>query len=128
MAEKKIHLSLVTPEERVFEGEVSSIIIPAVSGLLGILPGHLPIVSQLGVGIVKIETEEGPKYIGVYRGYLEFFYNKANILTGHAITTTFEQREETITQLKKKHEIVQKITEETKRVTKAMASLKTLEK
>jgi F-type H+-transporting ATPase subunit epsilon len=128
MPEKKISLSIVTPEEQIYEGKVNSIVIPAVTGLMGILPGHLPIVSQLGIGIVKIETEKGAEYIGIQGGYLDFLYNKANILTARAIVTTFEKRKETVGRLKEKHKIVQEITEETKKVARAIASLKTLRK
>lgn len=126
MAGKKIQFSLVTPEKQVFEGKVTSIIVPGANGSLGILPDHIPIVSQLGVGIIKIGTDEGPKYFGVQRGYMEFLYNKANILTEYAIPTTFNEREETLKKLKEKYKIVQEITEETKKIVKATASLKSL--
>lgn len=128
MPEKKIDLSIVTPERQVYEGKVSSLVIPAVTGLMGILPGHLPIVSQLGIGIVKIETGKGTEYVGIQGGYLDFLYNKANILTARAIVTTFEKQKETVNQLKEKHTIVQEVTEETKKVARAIASLKTLRK
>ncbi len=126
MADKKIQFSLVTPEGGVFEGKVTSITIPGTSGSLGILPGHIPVVSQLGVGIIKVGTYEGPKYFGVQRGYMEFLYNKAIILTEHAIQTTFKERKEAIKKLEEKYEIVQEVTEETKRIVKATASLKSL--
>ena len=126
MAEKKIQFSLVTPERRIFEGNVTSITIPGASGSLGILPGHVPVISQLGVGIIKVGTDEGPKYFGVQRGYMEFLYNKAIILTEHAIPTTFKERKETVKKLEEKHEIVQEVTEETKKIVKATASLKSL--
>jgi F0F1-type ATP synthase epsilon subunit len=41
MSDKKISVSIVTPEEHVYDGEVNFISIPAKSGSLGILPGHL---------------------------------------------------------------------------------------
>ncbi len=89
MGENKIQLSLVTPEEEVFEGRVNSITIPGANGSLGILPGHVPIVSELTIGIIKVGTDDGTKYFGVQRVYMEFLYNKADILTEHAIVTTF---------------------------------------
>ncbi len=128
MPEKKINLSIVTPEEQIYEGEIDSIVIPAVTGSMGILPGHLPIVTQLGIGIVKIVNEKGSEYIGIEGGYLDFLYNKANILTARAIITTVEKQKETIDKLKEEHKIIQEVTEETKKVARAIASLKTLRK
>ena len=93
---------------------------------MGILPGHIPIVSQLGIGIIKVGTDDGPKYFGVQRGYMEFLYNKALVLTERAIPTTFEEIKETMEKLKQKHEIIQEITEETKKIAKATGSLKSL--
>jgi len=85
MAGKKIRVSLVTPEVQIFEGMIDSLIVPAESGALGILPGHIPIVAQLSIGIIKLGTDEGPRYFGIQRGYIEFLFNKANILTEHAV-------------------------------------------
>ena len=126
MADKNMQLSLVTPEKSVFEGNVDSIIVPAESGSLGILPGHVPIIAQLTVGIVKLGTEEGPRYFGIQRGYIEFLFNKANILTEKVVETTFEERDQIIQKLKEKYEIVQEVTESTKRVAEAVAQLKNL--
>ena len=128
MADKKMQVSLVTPEENIFEGWVDSIIVPAESGSLGILPGHVPIIAQLTVGIVKLGTEEGPRYFGIQRGYIEFLFNKANILTEKVVETTFEERDQIIQKLKEKYEIVQEVTEGTKRVAEAVAQLKNLKK
>jgi ATP synthase F1 epsilon subunit len=128
MADKNMQVSLVTPEENVFEGLVDSIIVPAESGSLGILPGHVPIIAQLTVGIVKLGTEEGPRYFGIQRGYIEFLFNRANILTEKVVETTFEERDQIIQKLKEKYEIVQEVTEGTKRVAEAVAQLKNLKK
>ena len=126
MADKSIHVSLVTPEEQMFEGKVDSIIVPAESGALGILPGHVPIIAQLAVGIVKLSTEEGPRYFGIQRGYIEFLFNKANILTERVVETTFEERDQIIQKLKEKYEIVQELTRDSKKVAEAVAQLKHL--
>ena len=69
MADKKMQVSLVTQKENIFEGWVDSIIVPAESGSLGVLPGYVPIIAQLAVGIVKLGTEKGPRYFGIQRGY-----------------------------------------------------------
>lgn len=125
-SENKINARIVTPEESVFEGQVDFISIPAESGSLGLLPKALPIVSRLAVGITKLVKGEKVTYVGVCRGYLEFINNKANIITERAIVTTKEEQKETIEQLNKKHNVIQEITEETKRVVKTIATIKGL--
>lgn len=126
MADKKMQVSLVTPEENIFDGWVDSIIVPAESGSLGILPGHVPIIAQLAVGIVKLGTEEGPRYFGIQRGYIEFLFNKANILSERVVETTYEERDQIVQKLKEKYEIVQELTEGSKKVAEAVAQLKHL--
>ena len=128
MADKKIQVSLVTPEEHIFEGMVDSLVVPAESGLFGILPGHIPIIAQLSIGIVKLNTEEGSRYFGIEKGYIEFLLNKANILTERAIEAGYEERDKILKELKKEYEIVQELTEDTKKVAEAVASFKTLKK
>lgn len=122
----KIKITIVTPEEKVFEGYVDFISIPGQSGSLGILPRHLPIIAQLKIGIVKLISEGKQIYFGVCRGYFEFLDSKAYILTERAIQTTWEDREKAIEELRKKHDITQEITEETKKVIQAIAGFKAL--
>ena len=123
---KKIAVAIVTPEGKVFEGKVDYVSVPAKSGGLGVLPRHLPVIAQLKVGIVKLIDEGKPVYVGVCRGFFEFLNDKANILTEHALLTTEENRQDTIEELKKKYDITQEITEETRKVVQAIAGLKTL--
>jgi F-type H+-transporting ATPase subunit epsilon len=128
MAENKIKVSLVTPEENIFEGETDSLIVPASSGSLGILPGHIPVVARLAIGIVKIGKGNDARHFGVQRGFIEFVFNKANILTERAVETTYEERGKVIDKLREKYDIVQEVTEETKKVARAVAGMKNLSK
>ncbi len=126
MTDKKINISIVTPEESIFEGETDSLTVPAVSGGLGILPGHIPIVARLGIGIVKVGIGREARYFGVQKGFIEFVFDKANILTERAVETSYEDRDKVLEKLKEKYEIVQEVTEDTKKVAQAVAGLKHL--
>ena len=44
---KKLHLSIVSPEKSIFDGDVSIVTLPGTVGSFSILPGHAPIVSSL---------------------------------------------------------------------------------
>jgi F-type H+-transporting ATPase subunit epsilon len=126
MSEKKIHVSLVTPEESIFEGDTDYLRIPALSGAIGLLPGHMPMVARLSIGIVKIGAGDNSRYYGIQRGYMEFLFDKANILTERAVETKFEDRQRVIEKLKEKYDILQEVTEETKKVAQAIAHIKKL--
>lgn len=60
------------------------------------------------------------------RGYLQFVRNNANIITESAIITDEEKKKEAIDELRRKYNISQEITEETKKIAQATAALKTL--
>lgn len=107
---KKIKVSVVTPEGKVFDGDVDFISVPAKSGSLGVLPRHVPIIAQLKIGILKLVDGHDVTLIGVCRGYFEFIGDKANVLTERAIITAQDKKEETLQELKKKHDITQEIT------------------
>ncbi len=124
--ENKIFLSVITPEEKVFTGDVDFISLPAKSGSMGVLPGHIPTVARLKTGILKIINDGTTTYIGVCRGYFEIMGRKAYVLTERAIITDAENLEKTVLELKKKHDITQEITEDTKKVLQAIAGLKHL--
>jgi len=126
MDNKKIKVSIVTPELKIYEGEAGYIGIPSVSGGLGILPGHLPIMCFLDIGIVKIMNEKETIFIAVCRGYIQFVRDNANIITEAALFTSEEKKAEALEELRKKHNISQEITEETKKIARATAALKDL--
>ena len=119
----KIKITVVTPEGKVFEGDVDFISVPAKSGSMGILPRHVPIIAQLKTGILKLVCDGKPVYMGVCRGYFELLDSRAYVLTESAILTDADNRDAVIADLKKKHDITNEITEETKKVVQAIAGL-----
>ena len=67
-----ILLEVLTPERRVFSAQVSELQFPtAEKGYYGILPGHTPLVSALGQGLIYY-TEDGQKHwLTVFGGFAE---------------------------------------------------------
>lgn len=80
--EKQFHVKILTPENRVFEGEVVSLVVPAALGYLGVLAGHAPLIAGLMPG--KIIVRQGPGLPQVIRnkgkGFLEVIDNQATLL------------------------------------------------
>jgi F-type H+-transporting ATPase subunit epsilon len=122
----KIKITVVTPEGKIFEGDVDFISVPAKSGSMGILPRHVPIIAQLKIGILKLVNDGKPIYIGVCRGYFEMLDSTASVLTERAILTEPDNKDAVLAELKKKHDITHEITEETKKVVRAIAGITSL--
>jgi len=80
-----LHLEIVTPESRTFAGEVKFVIVPGVEGGLGILPDHIPLLTEVIPGelVVTTDTEEITFAIG--DGFLEVRPDRVSILTDMAI-------------------------------------------
>lgn len=79
-SEKTIHLAVVSPSKSVFEGEVEGIQLPASEGMLGVLPGHAPMLALLGHGKVSIHTEDGETDYFVSGGFFEVKNNRVTVL------------------------------------------------
>ena len=124
--DNKISVSIVTPEKNIFEGETDFVLVPALNGALGMLPGHMPIIAKLSTGIVKIGKAGDVRYFAIQGGYIEFLFNRADIMTMYAIETSYGERDRVLKEMKKKYKIVQEVTEETKKVAHAMTHIKDL--
>jgi F-type H+-transporting ATPase subunit epsilon len=50
----KLHFDLVSPEQRLFEGEVDMVVVPGEEGDFGVLPGHAPLMSAIRMGAIAV--------------------------------------------------------------------------
>jgi F-type H+-transporting ATPase subunit epsilon len=50
----KFRLKILTPDEKLFEGEVEKVVLPTKAGEITVLANHIPLISLLGIGEVKI--------------------------------------------------------------------------
>jgi len=73
-------VEITTPQKkRTFE-EVISCSAPGVKGSFQVLFNHAPLLSQLGIGEIKIETGEGQFYFATSGGFLEVLNNRVSLL------------------------------------------------
>lgn len=63
-----------------FDGEATSILVPARSGEMQVLPGHEPIIATLGAGTIEIKHKNGIENIEIQQGYLEAAKNEVTVL------------------------------------------------
>jgi F-type H+-transporting ATPase subunit epsilon len=66
-----LKLEVVTPERRAIQTEASEVQLPGSDGYLGILPGHAPLLTELGTGELSYQAGGTTLYIAVFGGYAE---------------------------------------------------------
>ncbi|SHO63911.1 MULTISPECIES: ATP synthase F1 subunit epsilon [Algoriphagus] len=80
-----MQLEIVTPDKKVFEGEVSEASFPGASGAFQVLNSHAPIVSALAKGTVSFTTKEGKQSLIVDGGVVEVKNNVIVVLAEKVI-------------------------------------------
>jgi F-type H+-transporting ATPase subunit epsilon len=73
-------LEVVTPERRVIEETVSEVQLPGLGGYLGILPGHAPLITELGVGELSYRKGKDTFYATAIRGFAEVLPDSVIVL------------------------------------------------
>lgn len=84
MAEGKLILEIVTPQGLVFSEEVDEVTASGSEGEFGVLPGHVPFVTTLKVGILVCKNGSESKYFFVNWGYAEVGPDKVMVLADSA--------------------------------------------
>ena len=81
-----IHVDVVSAEESIFSGEAKFVALPCEAGELGILPGHIPLITRIKPGAVRIEKSDGgEEFVFVAGGILEVQPNCVTVLSDTAI-------------------------------------------
>ena len=75
-----IQLEVVTPERQVVDEQAEYIEIPALTGYIGVLPGHAPLIAELAVGEINYRTGSAVKRLAVAWGFAEVLAHKVTIL------------------------------------------------
>jgi len=81
---EKIHLEVVTADKQVYSGDVDSIIVPALTGYIGILPGHAPLLAELGIGEIVFTAGDTSEDVFCSWGFVEVLPDRVVILAQSA--------------------------------------------
>ena len=74
-------LEILTPEKKIFSGEVYGVQLPGISGLFEVLNKHAPLVSALKEGKLKILRDKNSfTHYSIKGGFVEVLNNKATVL------------------------------------------------
>jgi F-type H+-transporting ATPase subunit epsilon len=81
-----IHVDVVSAEESIFSGLAEFVVLPGEAGELGILPGHMPLMTRIKPGAVRIKRQDGTEeLIFVASGLLEVQPGLITVLADTAI-------------------------------------------
>jgi F-type H+-transporting ATPase subunit epsilon len=75
-----IELQVVTPERHILSEDVESVEMPGKDGYLGVLPGHAPLLTEMGVGILTYRKGSESRSLTVMGGYGEVLPNRVIVL------------------------------------------------
>jgi F-type H+-transporting ATPase subunit epsilon len=71
---------LATPTRMLVTAEVDEVVAPGVEGYFGVLPGHAPFLTRLGVGEISYKDATGTHYLAAADGAVEVLPNRVTIL------------------------------------------------
>jgi F-type H+-transporting ATPase subunit epsilon len=86
MAEQRLQLEIVTPQGLVLSAEVDEVVAPSVNGEFGVLPGHLPLLAALHIGLLHYRKGNKLTDVAVGSGFAEVLHDKAIVLTDRYTT------------------------------------------
>jgi len=79
-------LEIVTPEAKVYSDTIDSVVIPTVDGEIGVLPGHIPLLTQVDDGELRVLKGAETMFLAVSGGFAQIDGDKVRILAENAIT------------------------------------------
>lgn len=82
MSSDAIELVIVTPERQLLRQSVAEVQLPGADGYLGVLPGHAPLITELGVNELTYHTVDGKQSdpIAILRGFAEVLPDRVTVL------------------------------------------------
>lgn len=75
-----LKVSVISPEASLYEGDATSVVVPAFDGEVGILTGHAPMMALLGKGTLRIEGGAAKQFT-IEGGFLQVVNNHVRVVT-----------------------------------------------
>ena|SRR5256885_5885965 len=82
MLPESIELVVVTPERQLLREPVTEATLPGADGCLGILPGHAPLMTELGIGELTYRSRDDstPGHLAIISGFAEVLGDRVTVL------------------------------------------------
>lgn len=78
-------LEIVTPEARVYSDTIDTVVIPTVEGEIGVLPGHIPLLTQVEDGELRVTKGTTTELLVIGGGFAQVEGDRVRVLAEHAI-------------------------------------------
>ncbi len=78
-------LEIVTPEARVYSDTVDTVVIPTLDGEVGILPGHIALLTQIEHGELRVTKNGVTQWLAISGGFAEVEGDRVHVLAENAI-------------------------------------------
>jgi F-type H+-transporting ATPase subunit epsilon len=78
-------LEIVTPEAKVYSDTIDSVVIPTVEGEIGVLPGHIPLLTQVEDGELRVTKGASTELLVVSGGFAQIDGDRVRVLAENAI-------------------------------------------
>ena len=78
-------LEIVTPEAKVYSDTIDSVVIPTVEGEIGVLPGHIPLLTQVEDGELRVTKGATTELLVVSGGFAQIDGDRVRVLAENAI-------------------------------------------
>ena len=79
-----ISLKVLAPNQNVFEGEAEEVILPSTTGQLGVLPGHISLVTAIDIGVLRVRNNSKWESIALMGGFAEIESDEVTVLVNSA--------------------------------------------
>jgi len=79
-----ISLKVLAPNQNVFEGEAEEVILPSTTGQLGVLPGHISLVTAIDIGVLRLRNNSEWVSIALMGGFAEIESDEVTVLVNSA--------------------------------------------
>jgi F-type H+-transporting ATPase subunit epsilon len=82
-----MHVTVISPEAAIFDGEADALTAPAYDGSLGVLPRHAPMMTLLGEGVLAVRRGESTRIFNVRGGFLQVVHDRVRVVAEHVQET-----------------------------------------
>ena len=79
-----MHVTVISSERSLYDGEATSVAAPAFDGMVGILPHHAPFLTLLGSGTLKVEQGGASSSFKVSGGFLQVIGDRVRVVADRA--------------------------------------------
>jgi F-type H+-transporting ATPase subunit epsilon len=80
VSDNAIALEIVTPDRKVLSVRAKEVVVPGIDGYFGVLPGHAPFLTRLGIGAISYKDDRGTHLLAAADGIVEVLGDRVTVL------------------------------------------------